>query len=162
VAERVVAILRRRDQTVATTESLTGGLVGAAITDVAGASAVYRGGLITYATELKAALGGVPPDVLRADGPVAATTARELAAGAARACRSDWGLATTGVAGPDPQDGHPVGQVFVAVDGPGADGSTAERRTEVRELSLHGDRAGVRAQTVTAVLELLLAQLQAD
>ena len=73
-----------------------------------------------------------------------ATTAAELARGAARMCGADWGLATTGVAGPDPQDGHPVGQVFVAVAG--------ERRTQVRELSLAGDRSEIRAQTVVAVL----------
>jgi len=160
-AERVVATLRRRGQTVATVESLTGGLVGATITGVPGASTVYRGGLITYATELKAGLGGVAPHVLEADGPVAATTAAELASGAVRACRADWGLATTGVAGPEPQDGHPVGQVFIAVVGPVGAGSEGTPRPVVRELSLHGDRVGIRAQTVTAVLELLLDQLAA-
>jgi nicotinamide-nucleotide amidase len=150
LAARVVATLRDRSQTLATAESLTGGLLGAAITEVPGASAVYRGGLITYATELKAALAGVPDQVLSVDGPVAPTTAARLAHGAARVCAADWGLATTGVAGPEPQDGHPVGQVFVAVAGPVA------RDVRVRELALSGDRALIRQQTVVAVLDLLL------
>ena len=149
----------------ATAESLTGGLVGATITTVPGASEVYRGGLITYATELKAELAGVAPSVLDADGPVAPTTAAELARGAAQMCGADWGLATTGVAGPDPQDGHPVGQVFVAVarsadagsdDDGGELSKEGDRQVQVRELSLSGNRGEIRAQTVTAVLALLL------
>ena len=120
-AEAVVAALRDRSQTLATAESLTGGLVGATLTAVPGASAVYRGGLIVYATELKAELARVSPQTLAADGPVAARTAAQLARGAADVCGADWGLATTGVAGPDPQDGHPVGQVYVAVAGPPPD-----------------------------------------
>jgi nicotinamide-nucleotide amidase len=165
LAARVVLALRNRVQTVATAESLTGGLVGATITTVPGASAVYRGGLITYATELKAELAGVSPAVLAADGPVAPTTAAQLAQGAARTCGADWGLATTGVAGPDPQDGHPVGQVFVAVAGPASvdffGSSAGERGVQVRELSLTGDRAAIRARAVAAVLRLLVEQLEA-
>lgn len=181
-AAAVVAALRARRQTVATAESLTGGLVGAALTDVAGASAVYRGGLIVYATELKAVLAQVSAGTLTADGPVAATTAAELAEGAAAVCGADWGLATTGVAGPDPQDGHPVGQVFVAVAGPlpgeaslpvagshavadpratATDGDP-DRRTLVRELTLTGDRAAIRDRTTEAVLRLLLEVFETD
>ncbi|MFT4164326.1 MAG: CinA family protein [Microlunatus sp.] len=154
LAAEVVAALRTRRETMATAESLTGGLVGATITGVPGASAVYRGGLIPYATELKAALVGVSPVTLAEDGPVAASTAGQLAQGTARACDADWGLATTGVAGPDSQDGHPVGQVFIAVAGPGTD-----TRVRVRELSLVGDREAIRSQTVAAVLALLLESL---
>lgn len=156
LAAEVVAVLRERSLTVATAESLTGGLVGAALTDVPGASAVYRGGLIVYATALKAALAGVSDHTLATDGPVAATTATELARGAARVCGADWGLATTGVAGPEPQDGHPVGQVFVAVAGPGPRVGGEDRPVRVRELDLGGDRAAIRAQTVQAVFALLL------
>ncbi len=118
LAATVVTALKQLSQTLATAESLTGGLVGATLTDVPGASAVYRGGLIVYATELKAELARVSADTLASDGPVASSTAAQLALGAAAACGADWGLATTGVAGPEPQDGHPVGQVFVAVAGP--------------------------------------------
>lgn len=156
LAAQVVALLRSRSQTVATAESLTGGLVGVTLTEVPGASAVYRGGLIVYATELKAELARVAPEVLATDGPVAATTAGELAVGAAKVCGADWGLATTGVAGPDPQDGHPVGQVYVAVAGPAPFGGPAgDRPVRVRELSLAGDRSVIRSQTVAAVLSLL-------
>ena len=155
LAAQTVSMLRARGQTMATAESLTGGLLGATITEVPGASAVYRGGLIPYATELKATLVGVSSRTLAADGPVAASTAAQLASGAARTCRADWGLATTGVAGPDPQDGHPVGQVFIAVAGP-LPGSDPVR---VRELSLTGDRDAIRRETVAAVLGLLLESL---
>jgi len=169
-AEAVVAALRDRSQTLATAESLTGGLVGATLTAVPGASEVYRGGLIVYATELKAELARVSPQTLAADGPVAASTAAQLARGAADVCGADWGLATTGVAGPDPQDGHPVGQVYVAVAGPPSDASLLEELegspegdaagVRVRELSLAGDRAAIRDQTTRAVLQLLLDRLQ--
>jgi nicotinamide-nucleotide amidase len=166
-AGAVVAALRERSQTLATAESLTGGLVGATLTAVPGASAVYRGGLIVYATELKAELARVSPQTLAANGPVAASTAAQLARGAADVCGADWGLATTGVAGPDPQDGHPVGQVYVAVAGPPSDevpeGSTERDQVgvQVQELSLVGDRWAIRDQTTRAVLQLLLDRLQA-
>ena len=156
LAGTVVTALRERAQTVATAESLTGGLVGAALTDVPGASAVYRGGLIVYATELKAALAGVSDRTLAADGPVAASTAAELARGAAAVCGADWGLATTGVAGPEPQDGHPVGQVYVAVAGPVSRAAGEDRPVLVAELELRGDRSAIRAQTTRAVFRLLL------
>lgn len=154
LAADVVAELAVCGQTVATAESLTGGLLGATITAVPGASVVYRGGLIPYATELKATLVGVSAATLASDGPVAASTAAQLAEGTARVCGADWGLATTGVAGPDSQDGHPVGQVFVAVAR-----CLVGERTEVRELRLTGDRDAIRMQTVTAVLALLLESL---
>jgi nicotinamide-nucleotide amidase len=153
-AAPVVAALLARAETVATAESLTGGLVGSMITDVPGASAVYRGGLITYATELKAVLAGVSEQTLAADGPVASSTAEQMAEGAARACAADWGLATTGVAGPDPQGGHPVGQVFVAV-------AARDRSARVRELALTGDRPTIRALAAAAALGLLLETLEA-
>ena len=158
----VVAALRQRSQTVASAESLTGGLVGVSLTDVPGASAIYRGGLIVYATELKAEVAGVSAQTLATDGPVAASTAAQLARGAAAVCGADWGLATTGVAGPEPQDGHPVGQVFVAVAGPGSgDAPRADRDgVVVRELALSGDRSAIRDQTTRAVLQLLLDTLR--
>jgi len=146
-AAGVLSILKERGETLATAESLTGGLVAATIVDVPGASAVFRGGLVAYATELKAALVGVPDDLLAERGPVDPDVARALARGARERCGADWGLAATGVAGPDPQDGHPVGRVYVAVSGPGVD--------EVRELTLTGNRPAIRAGSVAAVLVLL-------
>ena len=152
-ADAALAALRARGLTAATAESLTGGLVGAALTAVAGSSDVYRGGVVCYATDLKATLAGVPTDVLDAHGPVAPETAAALAHGVARACGAEVGLATTGVAGPSPQDGHPVGEVYVAVALPG-------REPEVRRLHLTGDREAIRAASVDAVIDLLLALVQ--
>jgi nicotinamide-nucleotide amidase len=151
-AADVLAALRGRGLTLATAESLTGGLVGAALTAVAGSSDVYRGGIVCYATDLKASLVGVPEEVLAAHGPVAPETAAALAAGAARVCGADVGAATTGVAGPSPQDGHPVGEVYVAVSLPGEE-------PRVRPLQLVGDRRAVREQTLDAVLALLAETL---
>ncbi|WP_069160232.1 CinA family protein [Nocardia altamirensis] len=147
VAELVQA-LGLAGQTVATAESLTAGLLSATIAGVPGASAVLRGGVVVYATELKHSLGGVSAEVLQTEGPVAASTAEQLAVGARTRCGADWGVALTGVAGPDTQDGHPVGTVFLGLAGPG--------HTEVMRLKLLGDRWTIRiSATHIAVQELL-------
>jgi nicotinamide-nucleotide amidase len=148
-AAAALAVLAERGLTLATAESLTGGLIGELLTSVPGASASYLGGVISYATRLKHTLAGVRLATLDALGPVAGRTAQEMADGVARRCSADWGLAVTGVAGPEPQDGHPVGQVFVGLAHPGSSWSL------VRELSLTGDRASVRWQTAVAALALL-------
>ena len=101
-------------ETLAVAESLTGGLLAATLVDVPGASQVFRGGLVVYATDLKATLAGVPAELLDERGPVDPDVAVALADGARERCGADWGLATTGVAGPDPQDGMAVGTVYVA------------------------------------------------
>jgi nicotinamide-nucleotide amidase len=150
VADLVATLVARR-LTLATAESLTGGLLAATLVDIPGVSAVYRGGLVVYATDLKHVLAGVPEDLLAARGPVDPDVARALAVGARERCRADWGLATTGVAGPDPQDGKPVGTAFVAAAGPAS--------ANVRRLALSGDRAAIRAGTVAAAVELLLGEL---
>ena len=115
LAASILAELSRRGQTLASAESLTGGMIGLLLTDVPGASASYVGGVISYATRLKATLAGVDVATLAELGPVAERTAAEMASGVAERCNADWGVATTGVAGPESQDGHPVGEVFVAV-----------------------------------------------
>ena len=147
-APQVVAALVAAGRTVATAESLTGGLVCAALTDVPGASATVRGAVVAYATELKARILAVDPGLLATGGAVQAEVARQMATGVCRALGADVGVATTGVAGPDPQDGRAVGTVFVAV--------AADERVWVRELSLTGDRAAIRAGTVAAALALLM------
>jgi nicotinamide-nucleotide amidase len=152
-ATRALAELIRRGETLATAESLTGGLLGRLLTDVPGASAAYLGGVISYATRLKVTLAGVDADNLAVDGPVAPRTAAAMAAGVALRCAADWGLATTGVAGPDAQDGHPVGQVFVAV------AAAAGSRSRVVELALSGGREEIRRQAADAALDLLVAEL---
>ncbi len=146
-------LLLARGSTVAVAESVTGGRLAAAFTDLAGSSAVFRGGVVAYATDLKERLLGVPGSVLDSHGAVSAETAAALAEGARERCGADFGLATTGVAGPSEQDGKPVGTVFVAVAGP--DGGA------VRERLLPGDRERVRALTVTLALDLLRRHLAA-
>ncbi|MEU4156679.1 CinA family protein [Actinoplanes sp. NPDC026670] len=150
-AAAVHALVGRRE-TLATAESLTGGLVAATVVEIPGVSAVFRGGLVVYATELKSRLADVPEVLLAERGPVDGDVAAALAEGARARCGADWGLATTGVAGPEPQDGKPVGLVYVAVAGPA--GAT------VRELKLDGNRAAIRTESVTAVLQLLTDSLQ--
>lgn len=151
IAEEIVARLLARAETLAVAESLTGGLVAGAITEVPGCSAVFRGGVVAYATDLKHVLLGVPSADLAADGPVHVRTARSMADGVRARLAATWGVATTGVAGPSSQDGIPPGTVHLAVAGPaGRDG---------RSLRLEGDRPAVRAGAVAAVLDLLLAAL---
>lgn len=150
-AGALVAALRDAKLTVGVAESLTGGLVCAALTEIPGASAVVRGGVVAYATDVKAALLGVDPDLLASGGAVQAEVAAQMALGVCRLLGADLGLATTGVAGPDPQDGQPVGRVFVAIALGG--------RTAVRSLQLDGSRAEIRSQAVASVLELAASQL---
>jgi nicotinamide-nucleotide amidase len=152
-AAAAVHVLVERRETLASAESLTGGLIANTIVEIPGVSAVYRGGLVVYATDLKHTLGGVPERLLAERGAVDADVARALATGTRERCGADWALAATGVAGPEPQDGKPVGLVYVAVAG--ADGVT------VRELNLSGSRASIRTESATAALELLADELRA-
>lgn len=161
VAADVVTALVASDSSVATAESLTGGLVSAALTAVPGASAVVRGGVVGYATEVKEAVLGVPGDLLDALGAVSAETALAMADGARRLLGADWGVATTGVAGPDPAEGKPVGTVHVAVTGSLAAGAGEEVRLS-RALNLSGTRDQIRDETVRQALDLLLAGLEGD
>jgi PncC family amidohydrolase len=118
VAAELVELLLTRSRTVVTAESLTGGLVGAAITAVPGCSAVYRGGVVSYATELKAQLLDVDRALLDEVGAVHPKVALAMAEGAARRLHADYAVATTGVAGPSAQDGRRPGTVFIGVHGP--------------------------------------------
>jgi nicotinamide-nucleotide amidase len=147
VADAVIALLRELDLSVGTAESLTGGLVCGALTDVPGASTVVRGGVVAYASEVKADVLGVDRDLLAREGAVCEPVAAQLADGIRRVLGCAVGVSTTGVAGPDPADGQPVGTVFVGVSGPW--GILVER------LALTGDRAEIRAASVLAVLTLL-------
>lgn len=146
-AESVVRLLRDRAATVATAESLTGGLVAAALTDVPGASAVVRGAVVCYAAEVKRDVLGVPQELIDRHGTVSRECAAAMAEGARALLRSDWAVATTGVAGPDPVEGRAVGTVHLAVAG--------EHGTTCRALHLHGSRAEVRSATVAKALALL-------
>ncbi|MDV8000404.1 nicotinamide-nucleotide amidohydrolase family protein [Rhodococcus sp. IEGM 1408] len=149
LAAAAVSALRARGWTLATAESLTAGLLAATVAEVPGASDVLRGGLVVYATDLKHRLADVPEDVLNRHGAVSAETARALAVGAARRCGADVGIGLTGVAGPDLQEGQPVGTVHVGVSAPGVDPWSIR-------VSLTGDRGAIRRGACTTALELLL------
>ena len=152
LAEVALRLLEAHRQTLAVAESLTGGLLAATIVDVPGASRVFRGGLVVYATDLKATLAGVPAELLAARGPVDPDVAAALARGARQRCTADWALATTGVAGPDPQGDAPVGTVYLGLAGP-------DGRVQVRRLQLVGDRATIRRGTVAAALGMITEML---
>ncbi len=149
--EVVHGLLVERGATVAVAESLTGGLLGAALSTMPGSSATFRGSLVVYATDLKESLAGVPGPLLSSVGAVSPETAAALAAGARERLGASYGVGVTGVAGPTEQEGQPVGTVHLAVAGP--DGSA------VRSLRLPGDRERVRAWAVNAGLDLLRREL---
>lgn len=159
LADDLVEEYARLGWTIAVAESLTAGLVAARIASVPGASAVLRGGVVAYATDLKAELLGVDRDLLARVGAVDPDVARAMAEGVRMRLGATVGLATTGVAGPDPQDGHPPGVVWIGVATPS--GST------VRGLELPADgdavarRAAIRSATVSEVLSDALAVVDA-
>ena len=150
-AATLVEALRRRGWSLATAESLTGGLVCAELTAVPGSSAVVLGGVVAYATELKAVLLDVARDLLAAHGPVHPEVAAAMAEGVRRRLGADVGVATTGVAGPARQGESPVGRVYVAVASPNG------RRVE--ELSLQGERDQIRRRSVDRALALATSMI---
>ena len=157
LARALVAELTARGETVAVAESLTGGLVVAELVGVPGASAVVRGGVVAYATPVKATVLGVDAELLAEHGAVDPEVARQMAAGVRMALAVDgvpatWGISTTGVAGPDPQDGQPVGTVFVGI--------ASAAGAEAVELHLDGDRGAIRRAVVSELLARLRSRLQ--
>ncbi len=146
---RIVAGLAGTGKTLAVAESLTGGLLAAAVVSVPGASAVFRGGVVAYATELKSEVLGVDRRLLAERGPVDPEVAAAMAAGVARRLGADIGVSSTGVAGPAPLEDIGPGLVFVAVS------DSAAGVSSVRGLQLSGDRNEIREQTVARAVELL-------
>lgn len=156
LAVQVIATCHDRGLTLATCESLTAGLVAATLAQVPGASAVLRGGLVTYATDLKARLAGVDAELLAERGAVDPDVAEQMAAGTRRVCGADVGLSCTGVAGPEPQDGKPVGTVFIGLALDIGD----DAAVRVKRLQLGGDREAIRTTTVSSLFTYLLAALR--
>ncbi len=143
----VIASLALAGTTVAVAESLTGGLLCARLTDVPGASRVVLGGVVAYSTPSKHEVLGVPEETLRNHGAVSAQTASAMAIAVSRQFSAHVGIATTGVAGPDSQEGQDVGTVFIAI--------ARGERTHVVQLMLDGTREQIRALTVDHALALL-------
>ena len=148
-AEAVVKRLKEQELTLATAESCTGGLIGKLLTDVPGASAVYKGGVISYVNEIKHCLLGVEQETLDVCTAVSRETAHEMARGARERLMTDCAVSVTGLAGPDGDGtGRPVGLIYIAVDTVGF--------SFCRELHLSGDRAQIREQAADAVFQLIL------
>ncbi|WP_131770900.1 nicotinamide-nucleotide amidohydrolase family protein, partial [Candidatus Protofrankia californiensis] len=143
----VLRLLAERGETLAVAESMTGGLVAGRLTDVAGASAVFRGGVVSYATEAKESVLGVDPDVLATSGAVSPEAAAAMAAGVRDLLGATNGLAVTGVAGPDEQESKPVGTVHI--------GMVGAFGTLTRSLRLPGDRRTNRIYAVVQALDAL-------
>jgi len=145
----VIDMLRHRGLSLGVAESLTGGLMGARLTSVPGASDVFRGGIVCYASDVKFSLLGVP------EGPVVtADAAKAMAEGARRVLGADVALATTGVAGPAEQEGQPVGTVFLGLAMDGA--------SEAQQVQLPGDRQRIRQYAVISAVNLLRRRLMQD
>ena len=152
LAEQTFDQLVRADERLACAESCTGGLIAARLTDVPGISAVFIGAVVAYTNGVKRALLGVETDLLEMEGAVSAACASAMAEGVRLRLKSDWGLATTGIAGPDGgTPSTPVGLVYIAVAGP--------EETRVERNLFVGDRTSIRDQVVNRALELLLACL---
>jgi nicotinamide-nucleotide amidase len=154
LAAEIIGLLVTRGETVAVAESLTGGLLAGALTSIPGASAAFRGAVIAYATDLKSSLLGVSPELLERHGAVHPAVAAAMAEGARHRLAASVGVATTGVAGPEPADGQPVGTVHIAVATAGT--------VPTRALTLTGDRQQIRGATVEQALGLLVAVLRED
>lgn len=150
-AEELVRLCAARGITVGTAESLTGGALAAAIVAVPGASCCFEGGIVSYSHAVKVRVLRVSPELLATRGAVDPEVAEQMAGGARRALGTDWAVATTGVAGPAPHDGHAVGTVFLGVSGPG--GQAHER------LALSGGREEIREQSVLRALGLLVTHI---
>jgi nicotinamide-nucleotide amidase len=148
LADQVHGRLVEQGRTVAVAESLTGGLISAALTEAPGTSVTFRGGLVVYATDLKHSLAGVDADDLDRHGPVHGTIAEQLAAGVRERLGAEYGVGATGVAGPAEQAGHPVGEVFIAV---ASDGAVAANRYE-----FDGSRDEIRVAAAAAALSDLV------
>ena len=154
LAARVIAILAERSVSLASAESLTGGLIGATLTAVPGASRVYIGGTIAYATQMKSVLLGVAPDLIRRHTVISAEVALDMAVGLQERTDADWVIAVTGVAGPDGQDGHAPGEVWICVLGPRV--PSTPQVQQVQRFDFAGDREEIHRQTVDAALGIVL------
>ncbi|WP_310962934.1 CinA family protein [Nocardioides terrisoli] len=146
IAAALHTALRGRGETVACAESLTGGELAALLTAAPGASQTFVGGVVSYATAVKRDLLGV-----RTERVITGECAEQMAAGVRALLGTDWALATTGVAGPERQEGEPVGTVYVGIAGP--DGARSVR------LDLDGDRTSIRARTCRSAIEELIGDL---
>ena len=144
----ILALLRARGESLSVAESLTGGLLGGALTQVAGSSDVFLGGVVAYNARIKSELLDIPAALIADRGVVSREVAVAMASAVARMMGSDWAIATTGVAGPGASEGVPAGTVWIAIAGPEALGLPLSQL-----LTLHGGRQEIRIATIARALE---------
>jgi PncC family amidohydrolase len=154
-ATEVVAMLRHKGASIATAESLTGGRLASLLTEIPGSSEVYRGGVVAYATEVKVDVLGVPADLIEQHGVVSGECARAMAQGVRRLTGATYGVSTTGVAGPDRQEGKAVGTVYIALAGP-------DGRDAVVALELVGDRGTIQDRTCEEALGVVMGHIPGE
>ena len=150
-SETLIRALTENSLTIATCESLTGGMICSTLVDVPGASRVVRGGLITYQTETKPLLAGVDEALIQAEGVVSAAVAEAMAQGARERLHADIAVSATGMASPGGPDDPPCGTVFVGV--------ASAKGTRAIGLNLTGTRQSIRRQTVDAAIALIMEEL---
>ncbi len=144
VTSEIIEALRTSHQTLALAESLTGGMLGGAITSVAGSSDVFIGGIVAYDARMKSEFLAVAPELIAAHGVVSREVALAMAEGAQRRLGSDWAISTTGVAGPGPSGGIAAGTVWIAIVGP--------EIAMAEQMELPGDREAVRMAAIERTL----------
>ena len=154
-AGEALSLLGSAGATLATAESLTGGRLAALMTEIPGSSEVYRGGVVSYATDLKVEVLDVPQALVEQYGVVSEECARAMAHGVRRLTGATYGVSTTGVAGPDRQEGKPVGTVYIALAGP-------EGRDAVVALELVGDRGSIQDRTCEEALRVVVAHIPGE
>ena len=163
LAQQVGERLRQRGQWLAVAESCTGGLLGAALTDVPGSSAYFLGGIVCYADRVKVDLLRVPEPTLRQHGAVSEQTAAAMAEGVRQLLRADVGVSITGVAGPDAEESKPAGLTFIGMAAPtlpSPRGGGELMASTTHRFQWNGDRWDNRRRSVIAALELLVRALE--
>lgn len=152
-AKEIIDELKKRGFSISTAESCTGGLLASAFVEIAGASAVFTNGVITYSNEAKIKILNVSKQTLDALGAVSEETAKQMAEGVRKIMNTDIGLSTTGIAGPDGgTDGKPVGLVYIGI--------SINDKTMVKKLNLSGTRTQIRQQSVICILKELEESLK--
>jgi nicotinamide-nucleotide amidase len=143
LATEIIETLRQRNETLSTAESLTAGAVSSALVTIPGASDVFVGGITAYRDEIKISHLDIDPALIAEHSSISQQCAIEMAKGAMKSFGTTWAISTTGVAGPNPLDGHPVGAVWVAIEGP---------VSQTIELALSGERESVRNATTASAI----------
>lgn len=153
LAKKLGRLCKERKLTLSVAESCTGGMIGAAITAIPGSSAYFYGGIISYSNEVKRAMLGVPQNILDKKGAVSAETVKAMVIGVQRLCRTDCGIAVSGVAGPDGGTKQkPVGLVYVGIG--------SEKKAKAFKYYFKGNRQEIRKQTTQAALKRMIEEIK--